>query len=1109
MQINKRKLCTQWWRAILVATLAIMPALAQEEPAYPTVTQPAAISIVQRDSSATLTFVVETDKNKIDYQWYQSTDGAIEKGTLIVGANGSSYTTKVFAKREIRFYYCIATADEERIMSDVVAVAHTGLPILYINTEIPIDSITKEEYVHGNMMLVYENGEKFTYEFKTEKEGIKGRGNSSWGKPKKGYNIKFEKKQSFFGLPESKKWCIISNYLDKTLLRNKFASVLGNEIFNSEWNPHFESVDVVWNGEYHGNYILGEKITIEKGRIDIQNISNYNEKNIEFELFTDKNKDGIIDLYDGGFIIEIDKRDDANFVFQTTKGIHVTLKEPDEAPEETQNRIKHFIQTAEDVLYGDYFTDVENGWRNYFDEKSAIDWDFVNIFAPNPDLNYASVYRYYDPSDGKLHFGPIWDLDLGFGNRSENGAKIQWEQPEGWFNNTWIQQMFLDSVFFSNFVLRWNEKKQKLWEAIDIQFQKLADNNAISAECNFLKWKILGKYIWPNNAGAKNRKTYQSEIDYMANYMRERFEWFDKVLGNSFFISYNLNGGTLTRENAKVFVSESTPSFTLNNPTKYGYTFVGWSGKGIEGLSKTVVVTDDDMGNRTYTANWTRDFMVKDIALCDITFAEGEYVYNGSEIEPVIIVTDAGNSLVLGVDYAIKYMDNISAGMAKIIVSGIGDYSGEQEKLFRITPKPVVLNIANVSKIYREKDPELNYTLEGLVSSDYAENVLGDVVLFRQPGENVGEYAIASAIETVLNSNYVVWVNPALFTIKPDTTRIVVSVVGRADTAEYGGNEYVVHGFDMSVDNEFYSLDFVAFAGDSLVYGADAKTYPMGLASEDFRNTSPNYSNVVFDVTDGSLVVVPKLVVLSVADASKMYGAKDPEWDWVAEGLLPRDSIENVVKGVKVSREPGEDVGRYAITMTIDSIVNPNYTANIKDGALAIEPDTAKIVVKVTGHSDTVEYDGKKHAVYGFDMESSNDAYSLDFVNYAGDSLVLGKDAKTYPMGLAAYDFNNSSPNYSNVVFDIADGNLVIKPQEKNETVIAAPENSTFLRLATIGRSVRIYCNMLGEHYTIMDVQGVVVQTGVVESTEFDILVKKAGVYIIRVKSVMQRINVK
>ena len=848
----------RWTHVLLVLMLVAAYAFTQEESALSIITQPAEVSVVPRDSSATLSCVAEKGNNNISYQWYLSVDGSVKNSTPIDGANKKSYTTKSFRKKEILYYYCLITAGDEKVLSNIVAVAYTGLPILYINTKIPIDSVTKDSYVLGDMRLLYEGGETFAYEFKKEKEGIKGRGNSSWGKPKKGYNIRFDKKQSVFGLPAAEKWCIIANYTDKTLLRNKFASVLGNEIYNSNWNPHFTSVDVVWNGEYRGNYIFGEKVTLGVGRVNVQDISDYGERNVEFEKFTDQNGDGEVDLYDGGFLIELDKRDDAKFMFLTTKEMHVALKDPEEVPENIQNHVKLVIQKAEDVLYSGEFADTQKGWRKYFDEKTAIDWDIVNIFAPNPDLNFASIFRYYNPSDGKLYFGPLWDFDLGFANRSENGSIPQWELPSKWYNNIWIKRMHQDSSFFANFVSRWNEKREVLRRAINVRLQELADANAVSAECNFLKWKILGEYVKPNNSGAENRKTYQSEIDYMADYMRARFDWLDDAINSSFFISYDLDGGYLEKNNGKVFVSQSTAAFTLNNPKKYGYTFVGWSGRDIDGLSMKVKVTDDKTGNKRYTAHWIRDFSVKDVSICDVSFKENEFVYGGVEIKPQVAVFDAGKELVLGTDYIVKYEDNIAAGEAKAVVSGIGEYSGKYEKKFLIAPKPITLSVTNVSKFYGEKDPALNYAIEGLLPKDDAGKVMKDINFMRKLGEDVGEYIVTVTFESVENTNYSVNVKNGLLTIKPDTSKIVVRVVGNSDTVEYNGKEYVVHGFNMKSSDEIYSINFVNYTGDSIVYGSAAKTYPMELTANDFKNMSANFSNVSFDVTDGSLVILPQ-----------------------------------------------------------------------------------------------------------------------------------------------------------------------------------------------------------------------------------------------------------
>ncbi|MGN0724031.1 MAG: CotH kinase family protein [Treponema sp.] len=98
---------------------------------------------------------------------------------------------------------------------------------------------------------------------------------------------------------------MIANYSDKTLLRNKFVSILGTEILNASWNPSFVSVDVVMNGEYWGNYIFCEKISIGDGRIEIKDITDVEEKLAagKGNKVTDANDDGATNLEDGGIIL--------------------------------------------------------------------------------------------------------------------------------------------------------------------------------------------------------------------------------------------------------------------------------------------------------------------------------------------------------------------------------------------------------------------------------------------------------------------------------------------------------------------------------------------------------------------------------------------------------------------------------------------------------------------------------------------------------------------------------------------------------------------------------------------------------------------------------------
>ena len=71
---------------------------------------------------------------------------------------------------------------------------------------------------------------------------------------------------------------------------------------------------------------------------------------------------------------------------------------------------------------------------------------------------------------------------------------------------------------------------------------------------------------------------------------------------DTYTISYTLNGGSATNPTS---YTVETDTFTLTNPTRDGYTFVGWSGTGLTGTNNTIVtITKGSTGNREYTANW-------------------------------------------------------------------------------------------------------------------------------------------------------------------------------------------------------------------------------------------------------------------------------------------------------------------------------------------------------------------------------------------------------------------------------------------------------------------------------------------------------------------------
>lgn len=240
-----------------------------------------------------------------------------------------------------------------------------------------------------------------------------------------------------------------------------------------------------------------------------------------------------IDLNDGGFILEVDVRKDAAFYFTSTQGVVFTLKDPDEVSTEIQEHVKEIVQQVEDTLYGESFNDENEGWQKYIDADSFIDWYLVNEFSKYHDSSFqTSVYLFYDPKDGKIHMGPNWDFDLGFGNSGDQYTDYKYD---GWLikNAKWISRLFEDELFVQNVKSRWNEKKFELFYYMNTSIWNLYNDIQISANYNFLRWNILGTNIDNYSPpGYENRTTYYSEVDYLADWCNKRYQWLDTAIND-------------------------------------------------------------------------------------------------------------------------------------------------------------------------------------------------------------------------------------------------------------------------------------------------------------------------------------------------------------------------------------------------------------------------------------------------------------------------------------------------------------------------------------------------------------------------------------------------
>ena len=140
----------------------------------------------------------------------------------------------------------------------------TGLPSVAMTTENYDEIVSKEEYLNAS---VYVGGGAQKDPILIDAK-VKGRGNTSWLSPKKSFRIKLDEKVNLLGMSTSKDWVLISNWLDKTLLRNAMAEYLA-EGAGVEYVMKNHPVDLWYNGQYHGTYNLTEKIELEEERVNI------------------------------------------------------------------------------------------------------------------------------------------------------------------------------------------------------------------------------------------------------------------------------------------------------------------------------------------------------------------------------------------------------------------------------------------------------------------------------------------------------------------------------------------------------------------------------------------------------------------------------------------------------------------------------------------------------------------------------------------------------------------------------------------------------------------------------------------------------------------------
>ncbi len=234
-----------------------------------------------------------------------------------------------------------------------------------------------------------------------------GRGNSTWSFDKKPYKLKLKRPLAMIpGKPASRKWLLLANAADKTMLRNAVTSVAGEQT-SLPFNPSYRFVDFVMNGEYQGTYQLTEAVEIGPGRVDIAN---------------QRVPPHADDDLSGGYLLEIDGTQDGNCFLTDVCHVPIRIHEPDEEDIEMsqQTYISGVVNEFERRLMSDDFADRLTGYRPLVDSLSLADWYICQELSGNVDA-FHNAYFYKEREDGRLHWGPLWDFDIAYDNDSRVG----------------------------------------------------------------------------------------------------------------------------------------------------------------------------------------------------------------------------------------------------------------------------------------------------------------------------------------------------------------------------------------------------------------------------------------------------------------------------------------------------------------------------------------------------------------------------------------------------------------------------------------------------------------------------------------------------------------
>lgn len=320
--------------------------------------------------------------------------------------------------------------------------------------------------INSTIVVKTKNGEKVDC---SDTGTIALRGNSTAGADKKPYNIKFKNKHDVLGLDGGKgekKWSLLANAFDKSLLRNQIAMQFHNYMEDNfqtdKFTSHCIPVDLYLDGKYLGAYLLIESVEAGENRVNL-NVEDSENNEILLELdstLRDKAKDAHLGNLATGEPVKTTRFQKAFTINEpggpgSAPGQGQTQEEWKQeisayaaSYQEKSDRVLAFLNDFEKLLpeNENSESDIE-AISQYIDLDSFVNYYITAELFKIKDVDYSSVRFYIKETAGgiagtdgktyKMYAGPLWDVDLGCGNdddaAGEGSAEIMKATTNPWF----------------------------------------------------------------------------------------------------------------------------------------------------------------------------------------------------------------------------------------------------------------------------------------------------------------------------------------------------------------------------------------------------------------------------------------------------------------------------------------------------------------------------------------------------------------------------------------------------------------------------------------------------------------------------------------------------